>query len=186
METKQKDANLFYKLEKMFSFNKNDKTIFVPKELADEIVNDFEDKKESKSDTIVRRRGRPKKMVTSKEIKLDMSNNDEKKSIFDLTDISDVDPSLGLFKKDYSKFTYEDKIFELFDIAKSCGMDYLNFNELTTGYYNVFCKDSKEKPLTRQQICDKIYTLQHRKKTNSRNEKIVKVKGFVCTYKTSK
>lgn len=185
MKSNQSDKNLFYKLEKMFSFNKKDKTIFVPKELADQIVNDFESKEEPKVEISVSRRGRPRKVVETKEIKLVTPT--EKKNIFDLTDISDIDPSLRLIEKDYSKFTYDEKIFELFDIAKSCGMDRLNFNQLAAGYYNVFCKNNKkETPLTRQQIADKIYMIQYRKKTNSKNEKITKVNGFSCTYQTSK
>ena len=174
MKVKESDKNLFKKLEKMFGFNKNSDQLFVPKELAEKIVSDVETKHTNKCVKKVK----PKIVETNK-------TQEKSSSIFDLTNISDIDPRLNVKLTKESEEDFASRIFNLFDIAKQYKMESLSIDQLTTAYYNVYSSNKKDTIKTRVQIASKMYYMDYSKQKNSRNANLVKVKSKNGTYTIS-
>lgn len=182
------EDNIFKKLEKIFSFNKTNKTIFVPEELADEIVPDCESTVVVKDETpvvtlceqpkISRPRGRPKKQVSLVEKK-------ETTDIFDLRDLSDLDPKLNIKLRNEIVQDFASRIFSVFDVAKKCGLSELNLSQITSAYYHMYSADGVNPLKTRSQIANKVYNMDFDRIMNSDKARIVKVKGVDSTYKLS-
>lgn len=173
MSSKECDENLFKKLEKMFGFNKKNDQIFVPKELAQQIVCDIE--------LAPKKRGRkPKPKIVEPQIKETKSVN-----LFDLTDISDIDPLVKVkIVREHEK-DFGSRMFNLFDIAKQCGIKTLTTDQLTAAYYKVYSSNNKDGIKTRVQIANKLYYMDFAKCKNVRNAHVVKVKNTNCTYTMS-
>ena len=174
MKVKESDKNLFKKLEKMFGFNKNSDQLFVPKELAEKIVSDVETKHTNKCVKKVK----PKIVETNK-------TQEKSANIFDLTNVSDIDPKLNVKGIKESEEDFASRIFNLFDIAKQYKIESLNIDQLTTAYYNVYSSNKKDAIKTRAQIANKMYYMDYSKQKNSRNANLVKLKSKNGTYKIS-
>lgn len=176
---KRDEQSLFKKLEKIFGFSKNEQ-IFIPKELAQEIVT------ETKTTIKTEKRGRKPKVTDTPSIS-SINNTLTKTNLFDLDDISDIDPKLKLdikvVKEDEKGFA--SRVFNLFDIARQNGIKQLNTDQLTCAYYKVYSANNKDVIRTKRQISNKLYYLDFSKKKNVHNAYVVKVKDTLCTYTMS-
>lgn len=183
------DDTIFKKLEKIFSFNKNDKTIFVPKELADEIVaNSEQETSIVEPKPILEETKKVTKPidVTTKQIKIvSKPKKNVVYGIFDLADLSDIDPKVRVNIKPYDSGDLGDRIFNIFSIAKNNGFSQLTLDQITSAYYNLYSLKPDSELKTKSQIANKIYNMDYAKKWNLRQERIVKIKGADATYKLS-
>lgn len=177
MENKDSNARLFKKLEKIFKFNKTneDKQLFVPKELAEQIVCDIDLKPKPKV---------KKPTPVAKEI---FAPTTTARNIFDFTDISDVDPIVEIQRpvKPENEKTFSSRIFQLFNIAREHKMDCLTINQITSAYYKVYTQNEKDGIRTKSQIAGEMYNLDYRKVKNAQNAHLVKIGGKASTYKMS-
>lgn len=173
MNNKQSDENLFKKLEKVFGFNKKNDQIFVPKELAQQIVCDEK--------LAPKKRGRkPKPKIVETKV-----NETKSVNLFDLTDISDVDPAVNVKIVREDEKDFASRMFNLFDIAKRNGMKTLTIDQLTAAYYKLYSSNKKDELKTRTQIANKLYYMDFAKSKNVRNAHVIKVKNTNCTYTMS-
>ena len=170
MKSNTEKNNLFKTLEKMFKFNQKNQQIFVPKEVAQQLVYEEEPKK----------RGRKPKLTTPQVVKEKVKTN-----IFDLVDTSDIDPKVKLKVRAESESDFSSRVFNLFDIAKRNGITSLTIDQITCAYYRVYTLTKKDSLKTRNQIANKMYHMDFSKNKNVRNAHVVKVKGTSSTYTIS-
>ena len=183
MSNKQLDENLFKKLEKIFGFNKKNEQIFVPKELAKQLIPEVEEKTTPK---LVQKSVETPAMVKKVE-KPVIAPVKQPKNIFDLTDISDIDPKVSIKVKPLCEplNDFSSRIFNLFDIAKKNGIMALDFDQLTAAYYRVYTTNNKSDLKTRPQIYSKVHNMEYSKKKNIRNAYLVKVENNDSAYRLS-
>lgn len=94
---------------------------------------------------------------------------EENMDLFDLTDLTEIPDTL---KQDLVKDEFAERLMMLLNKAERP----LNFDELTVGYYRLFCKDSNEELKTKKQIMTKIYNMSRGR--NSRIEAVPHKKGL--------
>lgn len=185
MNNKQTDENLFKKLEKIFGFNKKNEQIFVPKELAQQLIYEDESNKSGRKpiqtivETPVVKVKSTKKITSKPEIKSESIN------LFDLSDISDVDPKINVKTVGEHEKDFASRIFNIFDIAKSHGIKSLSVDQITGAYYKVYSANNKDSIKTKAQITNKMYYMDFYRKKNARNAHVVKVADANCTYTIS-
>lgn len=89
--------------------------------------------------------------------------------VFDLTNLIEIPDAI---KEDLAKDEFAERLITLFNIARRP----LNLDELTVGYYRVFCKDTNDEIKTKKQIMTKVYNMSRGR--NSRVEAVPHKKGL--------
>ena len=89
--------------------------------------------------------------------------------VFDLNDLTEIP---DVVKQDLAKDDFAERLMTLFNMAGRS----LNLDELTVGYYRVFCKDKNEEIKTKKQIMTKVYNMSRGR--NSRVEAVPHKKGL--------
>lgn len=168
------NEHLFEKLKNKFGIKKSDEQIFVPKKLAQQII------QEARLDPTEKKKpAKVKDVVTS---------NIKSKNIFDLDDVSDIDPEVtqGIIQcKPEHERSVSSRIFQLFNIAKEVNMDTLTIDQITSAYYKVYTANGKDILRTKKQIATKIYNMDYYGSKNQQSAHLVKIANKDSTYTMS-
>lgn len=172
---KANDTNehFFKKLKNKFGLTKSDEEIFVPKKVAQRIIEEACLDPNSKKKSI--------------KIKETVNPFTTSKNIFDLSDISDIDPVTDIThaRRQEDEQSVSSRIFQLFNIAREVGMDCLNIDQITSAYYKVYTANKKDRMRDKYQIAAKIYNMDSYKVKNRQNGHLVKIANKASTYTVS-